>query len=90
MSDSGDMLRRYREAHPESVVWSPETGWHDEPAPVVDLDSRRPRVRIFTTGGQMPEIVRAVETRFGIRFVDTLGKRWRPDQIISYKPIEPA
>jgi hypothetical protein len=45
------------------------------------------RVRVLTTGGQQPEIVQAVE-RDGRRFfIDTLGKRWRADQIISFRTI---
>lgn len=45
------------------------------------------RVRALTTSGQQPEIVRAVE-RDGRRFfVDTLGKRWPAEQIISYRTI---
>ena len=27
-----NFVKEYREAHPENVVWAPETGWADEHA----------------------------------------------------------
>lgn len=30
MTYGDNPIRRYREAHPENVVWTPETGWIDQ------------------------------------------------------------
>lgn len=44
----------------------------------------KPKIRILTTGGQQPEVVKAVENEQGVWFVDTLGKRWAAREVISY------
>lgn len=30
MTHSDNPIKRYSQAHPENVVWTPETGWTDE------------------------------------------------------------
>jgi hypothetical protein len=46
------------------------------------------KVRILTTAGKQPEIVRAVETPNGIVFIDTLGVRHPAATVISYWKVE--
>lgn len=45
------------------------------------------RVRILTMSGQQPEVVQAVVRDGQTFFIDTLGKRWAAEQVISYRPI---
>lgn len=43
-------------------------------------------VDVLMTDGRTVPIVAAVETDHGVRFIDTLGRQFRPEQINAYQP----
>ncbi|MBO0863466.1 MAG: hypothetical protein J2P16_00130 [Mycobacterium sp.] len=50
----------------------------------------RQKVDVLLTDGRTVPIVKAVETRVGVRFVDTIGRVFRPDQVVAFGEPRPA